>query len=334
MHQPLLGLVMIVRDEAQTIESVLESYIPHIDCWTIVDTGSTDGTQEIVRKLFAKHDKPGEIFATNFVDFSTNKNQALDLHGEKSVFTIMPIGKLVADHRLRTELRQWEHSASPPAFRVTVRDYSELPLIQKTSAKNRYKGRTHEYLDVDTRIVGASLCEMVYDRSHRTKEQWEARWQRDIDLLAQDVHSEDTAISTRAWFYLGQTCECLGDFGSALNAYATRAGIPGYFDETYLAKMRIAKMMVKLHRSWPEIMNAYLEAYRFDFNRAEPLYYIAKRYYDGNSPELALMFAREAALKLEPKTDLSFSVERNIYEHDVMNLLGQIHSKLGISAYR
>ena len=36
---------MIVKDEAATIKTTLASMREHIDDWTIVDTGSTDGTQ-------------------------------------------------------------------------------------------------------------------------------------------------------------------------------------------------------------------------------------------------------------------------------------------------
>jgi hypothetical protein len=43
----LLGLVMIVKNEAHGIRETLESFKPFIDRWTILDTGSTDGTQRI-----------------------------------------------------------------------------------------------------------------------------------------------------------------------------------------------------------------------------------------------------------------------------------------------
>ena len=36
---------MIVKNEAATINTTLASMRAHLDYWTIVDTGSTDGTQ-------------------------------------------------------------------------------------------------------------------------------------------------------------------------------------------------------------------------------------------------------------------------------------------------
>lgn len=43
--QKTLGLVMIVKDEVGTINITLGSIRDHVDDWTIVDTGSNDGTQ-------------------------------------------------------------------------------------------------------------------------------------------------------------------------------------------------------------------------------------------------------------------------------------------------
>ncbi len=74
---------MIIKDESKVIERCLRSVMPHIDSWAIVDTGSTDGTQDLVRRIMAG--VPGELAERTWVDFATNRNQALDLarqHGD------------------------------------------------------------------------------------------------------------------------------------------------------------------------------------------------------------------------------------------------------------
>src|SRR3954452_20956269 len=48
-----VGLNMIVKDEAAVIARCIASVRPLIDSWAIVDTGSSDGPQEIVRELLA-----------------------------------------------------------------------------------------------------------------------------------------------------------------------------------------------------------------------------------------------------------------------------------------
>ena len=80
-------LNMIVKNEAAVIERCLRSVRPYIDSWAIADTGSTDGTQAIVRDFL--NDLPGELIERPWVDFSANRNQALQLaraYGEYALF--------------------------------------------------------------------------------------------------------------------------------------------------------------------------------------------------------------------------------------------------------
>lgn len=50
VSHPRLSLCMIVKNEAKTLEKCLQYARPHVDEMVIIDTGSTDGTQEIARR--------------------------------------------------------------------------------------------------------------------------------------------------------------------------------------------------------------------------------------------------------------------------------------------
>ena len=78
---------MIVKDESQVIRRCLSSVMRLIDYWVIVDTGSIDGTQEIIRNYLQKI--PGELHERPWVDFAHNRNEALSLarsHGDYLLF--------------------------------------------------------------------------------------------------------------------------------------------------------------------------------------------------------------------------------------------------------
>ena len=73
-----LCLNMIVRNEARIIERALGSVAGEIACWVICDTGSTDGTQQIIRDFFAEHGIAGQLFAHPFDGFDRARNRALE----------------------------------------------------------------------------------------------------------------------------------------------------------------------------------------------------------------------------------------------------------------
>ena len=73
-----LCLNMMVRNEAANIERCLASVADHIACWVIGDTGSSDGTQEIIQSFFTRRGIPGELHQFPFHNFEQARNAALE----------------------------------------------------------------------------------------------------------------------------------------------------------------------------------------------------------------------------------------------------------------
>ncbi len=59
--KPRIALCMIVKNESHIIHECLNSIYKYIDYWIISDTGSTDGTQDIIKKFFEEKGIPGEL---------------------------------------------------------------------------------------------------------------------------------------------------------------------------------------------------------------------------------------------------------------------------------
>ncbi len=299
--RPLLGLAMIVKNEAKRIQSVLASYRPFIDAWTILDTGSTDGTQDLIRREL--DGIPGTLHEEPFVDFATSRNRALELHGTTTVFSIMPNGDVLEGGGALVSFLDAHRRDFAGAYRVRIAPGHYFhPLVMRTGFGWRYKWRTHECAMGPNTGPAIPDVTVFRDRGTRTDDEWRARWMRDLDLLNRD--RIDDPNDPRPYFYLGQTHECLGQPAQALDMYEKRAKMGGYFDEVYEAKFRIAKMKERLGHPWPEIQQAYLEAYAHDPRRAEPLYAISEYWYGKEIHSVSRLFSVTAARMPKPPTDL------------------------------
>ena len=72
-----IGLCMIVKDEAHVIRRCLESVALILDYILVVDTGSADGTQSVVRDFLATANIRGEVIEEPWRDFAYNRTFAL-----------------------------------------------------------------------------------------------------------------------------------------------------------------------------------------------------------------------------------------------------------------
>ena len=83
--RPAICLNMIVRNEAHVVTELLYSVAPYITSWVIVDTGSDDGTQQLISTHMARLGIPGELHERPWRDFGHNRTEALTLaqgHGD------------------------------------------------------------------------------------------------------------------------------------------------------------------------------------------------------------------------------------------------------------
>ncbi len=319
----LLGLCMIVRDEAHGIAQTLRSFAPFVDRFTILDTGSTDGTQEVVRQTL--EGVPGVLQEEPFVDFATSRNRVLALHGEVTAFTIMPDSddRLLGGEALRSFLVA--RRADPdPAYLTYLRrgDLSYfLPLVLRAAVGWRYHGAVHEHVGpvfgadslAQTEIPGVQV---VQDQTPRSLEASRRRWTRDLALLrAQLAQAPGDA---RVLFYLAQTYECLGQRAEAVQTYERRIEVGGWSEEVFESRLRRAKLLGELGRPWPDVQQAYLEAFGADPARAEPLVQIAQHWYDRDDHALTYLFARRAAELPRPRRLLF--VDESAYEFRAADL--------------
>ncbi|MDQ0930911.1 hypothetical protein QFZ49_000818 [Streptomyces turgidiscabies] len=130
-----LCLCMIVKNESQVIERCLRSVRHLIDHWIICDTGSTDGTQDLIRRTL--DGIPGEFHEEPWIDFGSNRTSNIQLARGKADYLLT----LDADHVMRQDA---------PLPRLTATSYMlryDTPGTQHLMRGDRawrYEGVTHE----------------------------------------------------------------------------------------------------------------------------------------------------------------------------------------------
>jgi len=309
--RPRICLNMIVRNEAHIVHEVLDSVAPYITSWVIVDTGSDDDTQNVIRKHMAKLGIPGELHERPWKNFGHNRSEALALaqgHGDyiwvidadDMVVGTPDFGRLSADvYQLR--LRQGA------GFTYWRRQ------LFRDGLRWRYKGVVHEYAACDDPYVEERVEGEYYIESRRlgNRNRDPEKYARDRDLLLAGV--ERNPDDARSVFYLAQSYRDMGDYANARRWYARRVEMGGGWDEElYCAMFQVAESMSRLGEPWPEVQDDYLRAWEFRPTRAEALHAIAYRYRTEKRYRLGHLFAKRAAEIPFPTKDSLF-VPADVY---------------------
>jgi len=290
--RPTICLNMIVRNEAHIIREVLGSVAPHIASWVIVDTGSDDGTQDMIRSHMADLGIPGELHERPWRDFGHNRSEALTLaKGHGDYIWVIDADDVVVG----TPDFDGIHA---DVYNLRYGDGGMLYWRRQLFRDQllwRYVGVVHEYPDCGDPFVEERLEGDYYVNSRRlgARSQDPQKYARDRDLLLAEVERDPE--DPRSAFYLAQSYYDLGDFANAHEWYARRLDMGGWDEEVYCAMFRAAESMSQLGLPWQEVQEAYLRAWEFRPIRAEPLHAIAYRYRNDQRYQLGHLFAERAA---------------------------------------
>ena len=302
--RPAICLNMIVRNEAHIVDEVLDAVAPYISSWVIVDTGSNDGTQDLIRNHMARLGIPGELYERPWRNFGHNRTEALNLaQGHGDYIWVMDADDTVVGTPDFTRL-------SADIYRLRIKLDSATfwrPQLFRDGVRVRYEGVIHEYATwaydscVEVRLEGEYHIEARCLGARNVDPQ---KYARDRDLLLAEV--ERNPEDGHSVFYLAQTYFDLGDFVNARKWYARRAEMGGIQEAVYYAMYRVAESMSELGEPWPDVQDAFLRAWEFRPTRTEPLYQIAWRYRLDQRYRLGYLFAKGAAEIPLPEEDTLF----------------------------
>ncbi|MFZ3471539.1 glycosyltransferase [Streptomyces sp. 4.24] len=272
--KPTICLCMIVKNEAAVIERCLDSVRDLIDTWVISDTGSTDGTQDLVRE--ALRGIPGELHEEPWTNFGHNRSLNIGHARGKADYLLL----LDADLVLRRTGRLPPLTADSYMLRHEGTTEYRIKRLVRAGLPWRYEGVTHEYLTCDRpdeneqrpgiqENLDALVIEDYADGGSRHD-----KFERDARLLGAELLRDPS--NPRTVFYLAQTMRDMGDTAEAIRLYERRAAMGGWNEEVYFALLQ-AGVLNGESGDHPAALDALSRAWESRPARLEACYELASR---------------------------------------------------------
>lgn len=281
-------LNMIVKNEAPVIKRCLLSVKDWIDYWVIVDTGSRDGTQELI--LETLKGIPGELHEREWVNFGHNRNEAMNLAREKAdyLFFIDADEKFVPEQGFSWNLVEKSYCL------LSCEDENGISFYKAFLVRNEphfyWYGAIHEVIASTRKYEKGQLipyAKLLYLRGGARSLDPESPI-KDLEMLLSAARENPEDPYTQ--FYLGMTLRKLKRYPEAIEAFCRRINIPDLSQQVFYSYLMIANMQEEMG------MDCFLEtvgkAHQLEPLRPEPLYLIGRDLMGKEKPEEAYFLLR------------------------------------------
>lgn len=269
-------LNMIVKNERDVIQRCLASVKDIIDYWVIVDTGSTDGTQQVIKECLKEI--PGKLYERPWVDFAHNRNEALELAKGKADYLFF----IDADEELVFSEPFIKSNLSKDFYLIRVRtenvDCTRTLIINDAIPGWKWVGVLHEYVE-NPKAKSYELLEGVRDLAitsdgFRSKDP--LKYLKDAQVLEKALEKDPT--NSRYVFYLAQSYLNAKEQELALKNFEKRVSMKKEKVDTaeiYWSLLMIGEIHERLELPQETVISDYCKAYHFLPTQGEPLLRLA-----------------------------------------------------------
>ena len=297
----VLALVMIVKNEEDIISRNLESTLPLVDTWVIVDTGSSDKTMEIIQSIADKHGKPGHLLQRPWVNFGHNRSELLCLAREKCDWALM----MDADDFISGHIPTLDSSVD--GYKIQCETTSTRfyrPQLFNSKCNWKFVGALHEYATGGASVYLDSLTIQARCEGNRSKNP--QKYLNDANTLQEEL-LQPNCDTQRTLFYLAQSYRDAGIQSKARHFYKLRCDFGGWHEEQYISYLNLIRLTdcdkMKVELAWKgircnskrrEIPYFILQYFRKKSVWSEEFYAMGKTYLDcQSSPDF--LFAETGA---------------------------------------
>jgi glycosyltransferase involved in cell wall biosynthesis len=298
-----IALCMIVKNEAHVIERCLTSVLPVIDKWVICDTGSTDGTQDKIKKFFENAGIPGELHERTWVDFGTNRSEVLEFaHKQTDIDYCLMIDSdevLVFDPGFDPD--KFKESLTADLYNVFAfygNTRYHRPQLTSNKLRYYYRGVLHEYVDchdeIKTRDFARGFTNTPIQDGARSQNP--DKYKKDAEVFENDLASGKVEEKdfNRYHFYLAQSYRDSQQWEKSLDAYLKRASLGGWNEEIFYSLFQVGRIREILKHGVDDIVASYFQGYQAAPWRAESLWAAARVCRIMNRFDQAYRFAKLA----------------------------------------
>lgn len=279
MKKPEICLVMIVRDEEDTIEKCIKSVAKYISYWVIVDTGSVDKTKEKIHEVMGELGIPGELHESEWVDFAHNRTENMRLSQGKGDwrFLMDADDEFVSFGENPFESLSDEHNGYHVDIEYGSINFKRMHLF-RSDAEWEYEGKRHNYPVLRSGKPSIGLLQNCSIRTsaspEKRAESSDKKYANDAKILLAE-HKKDPSNS-RTVFYLAQSYRDCNKPRAAINWYKKRAEMGGWNEEVYYSLLQVAELSAKTGAKEDDVLDMYLKAWETRPSRLEACYMLMR----------------------------------------------------------
>jgi len=320
---PKLILNTIVKNESHCILTMLKSAIQISDAIVIADTGSTDGTQEIIRKFGEENNIPTYVFERPFDDFEKSRNFGM----EKARDVVKELGWnpddcwtwwCDADETIVVNPKFDKKQFNKDLFMINTY-IGQMKYTRNTFARTskpfRFYGPIHEFIVCDDKNITSGLAENI----HVDVKMIGASWQGDIPTkyknhaFVLEKYIDANRQDPRWIFYTAQSYHDSASLPDnkeeneermrrSMKYYRERISrTDGYAEEIFYSQYRIGTIMRVLEEPWNLTHQELLKAYAMDPLRGESIKTIIDYYLQVNEWNMAYLYTKFAKVNFHGK---------------------------------